>query len=139
MNYEYHPLQLKLEYKVNLHLPQFTTIFNSSTMNYPSVKIISECFIKPRFLSDEAKKPTYLSPWDLAMMSLHYIQKGLLYPLPNNQDFSLNTFMDDLKDSISATLTHFHPLVAGLATIKQQNPPSFTIFINPDNIHTFIR
>ncbi|KAJ0785735.1 putative chloramphenicol acetyltransferase-like domain superfamily [Helianthus annuus] len=76
-------------------------------MNYPIFKIISECVIKPSFLSEEAKKPTYLSPWDLAMLSLHYIQKGLLYPLPNNQDFSINTFLDDLKVSFSAKLTHF--------------------------------
>ncbi|KAI7728466.1 hypothetical protein M8C21_030018 [Ambrosia artemisiifolia] len=102
-------------------------------MKYPSVEIISDCFIKPKFLLEEAKKPTYLSPWDLAMMSTHYIQKGLLYPLPDNQHFSLNTFLDDLKDSLSATLTHFHPLAARLATLKHQNPPSLAIFINPDN------
>ncbi|KAF5817633.1 putative transferase [Helianthus annuus] len=102
-------------------------------MKYPSVEIISDCFIKPKFFSEEAKNPTYLSPWDLAMMSTHYIQKGLLYPLPESKDFSITTFLDDLKDSLSATLTHFHPLAARLATIKLQNPTSFAVFINPDN------
>ncbi|KAJ0785737.1 putative shikimate O-hydroxycinnamoyltransferase [Helianthus annuus] len=102
-------------------------------MKYPGVEIISDCFIKPKFFSEEAKKPTYLSPWDLAMMSTHYIQKGLLYPLPENKDFFITTFLDDLKDSLSATLTHFHPLAARLATIKLQNPPTFVVFINPDN------
>ncbi|KAI3762959.1 hypothetical protein L1987_53404 [Smallanthus sonchifolius] len=67
------------------------------------------------------------------MMSTHYIQKGILYPLPENQDFSITTFLEDLKDSHSATLTHFHPLAARLDTVKQQNPTSFVVFINPDN------
>ncbi|KAI3807195.1 hypothetical protein L1987_23120 [Smallanthus sonchifolius] len=102
-------------------------------MKSPSVEIISECFIKPRFVSEEANKPVYFSPWDIAMMSTHYIQKGLLYPLPENQDFSITTFLEDLKDSLSATLTHFHPLAARLDTVKQENTPSFVVFINPDN------
>ncbi|KAL8265634.1 hypothetical protein R6Q59_002978 [Mikania micrantha] len=96
-------------------------------------KMISDCFIKPKFISEEATKPTYLAPWDLAMMNINYIQKGLLYPLPENKDFSITTFLDHLKDSLSATLTHFHPLAGRLATVKQSNPPSIVIFINPDN------
>ncbi|XP_076919809.1 putative acetyltransferase At3g50280 [Bidens hawaiensis] len=102
-------------------------------MKYPDVEIVSDFLIKPKFVSEEAKKPTYLSPWDLAMISTHYIQKGLLYALPKNQDFSITAFLDDLKDSLSATLTHFHPLAARLSTVKQQNPPSFSVFIDPNN------
>ncbi|KAD6119142.1 hypothetical protein E3N88_10413 [Mikania micrantha] len=102
-------------------------------MASPSFKIISECFIKPKFISEEAKKPTYFSPWDLAMISVNYIQKGLLFRWPENQDFSITTFLDDLKDSMAATLTHFHPLAARLATVKQSNPPSILVFINPEN------
>ncbi|XP_076919816.1 putative acetyltransferase At3g50280 [Bidens hawaiensis] len=102
-------------------------------MESPRVEMISNSFVKPKFISKEAKKPVYLSPWDLAMMSTHYIQKGLLYALPKNQDFSITAFLDDLKDSLSATLTHFHPLAARLSTVKQQNPPSFSVFIDPNN------
>ncbi|KAJ0776542.1 putative quinate O-hydroxycinnamoyltransferase [Helianthus annuus] len=102
-------------------------------MESANVKTISDCFIKPKFITAQAKKPTYFSPWDLAMINVNYIQKGLLYPLPDDQNFSITTFLDDLKDSLSATLTHFHPLAARLATLKQQNPPSLAIFINPDN------
>ncbi|KAK9053919.1 hypothetical protein SSX86_024994 [Deinandra increscens subsp. villosa] len=103
-------------------------------MNPPTVEIISDCFVKPEFVSDESNKPIYFSPWDLVMITTNYIQKGLLYPLPeNDQDFSITTFLNDLKHSLSATLTHFHPLAARLATVKHQNPPSFTVFINPEN------
>ncbi|KAJ0756622.1 putative transferase [Helianthus annuus] len=102
-------------------------------MNSPNVEIISDSFISPKFQSEESKKPIYLSPWDLVMLSGNYIQKGLLFLLPENQDFSITTFLDDLKHSLSATLTHFHPLAARLATVKNENPPSLTVFLNPEN------
>ncbi|KAI3802401.1 hypothetical protein L1987_30533 [Smallanthus sonchifolius] len=102
-------------------------------MNSPNVEIISDCFIKPQILSEEANKPIYFSPWDLIMVTVNYIQKGLLFPLPENQDFSITTFLEDLKHSLSATLTHFHPLAARLSTVKQKNPSSYTIFLNPEN------
>ncbi|KAI3513095.1 hypothetical protein L1887_20421 [Cichorium endivia] len=102
-------------------------------MEAPTVKIISDCFVKPKFVSEEAKKPIYFSPWDLAMISVNYIQKGLLFPRPENQDFSITTFLEELKESLSATLTHFHPLAARLATVKLENPPSVVIFMNPEN------
>ncbi|XP_076939641.1 putative acetyltransferase At3g50280 [Bidens hawaiensis] len=38
-----------------------------------------------------------------------------------------------LRDSLSATLTHFHPLAARLSTVKHRNPPSFVVFIDPNN------
>ncbi|KAK1436596.1 hypothetical protein QVD17_02378 [Tagetes erecta] len=102
-------------------------------MDSPNVKIISDCFINPKFVSEEAKKPIYFSPWDLVAITTNYIQKGLLFRLPENQDFNITTFLNDLKDSLSATLTHFHPLAARLSTVKQQNPPSILVFLNPEN------
>ncbi|KVH98317.1 Chloramphenicol acetyltransferase-like domain-containing protein [Cynara cardunculus var. scolymus] len=92
-----------------------------------------DCFVKPKILSEEAKKPIYFSPWDLPLFSFNYIQKGLLFRLPENQDFSIATFLDDLKDSLSATLTYFHPLAARLATVKQQKPPSLVAFLDHEN------
>ncbi|KAJ9560755.1 hypothetical protein OSB04_005915 [Centaurea solstitialis] len=99
-------------------------------MASPCVQIISHCFIKPKLASKEAKKPIHFSLWDLPLFSLNYIQKGLLFRLPENQDFSIATFLQDLKDSLSVTLTHFHPLAARLATVKQQNPPSLIVFLD---------
>ncbi|KAI3684694.1 hypothetical protein L6452_33919 [Arctium lappa] len=102
-------------------------------MESPNVKCISHCFIKPKLVSEKSNKPIYFSPWDLAMINVNYIQKGLLFRSPENQDFSIATFLDDLKDSLSVTLTHFHPLAARLSTVKQQNPPSMVVFLNPEN------
>ncbi|KAJ9560742.1 hypothetical protein OSB04_005902 [Centaurea solstitialis] len=102
-------------------------------MESPTLKIISDSFIKPKTISQEAKKPIYFSSWDLPLFSVNYIQKGLLFRSPENQDFSIATFLQDLKDSLSVTLTHFHPLAARIATIKQQNPPSLTAFLDLEN------
>ncbi|KAK4277459.1 hypothetical protein QN277_015457 [Acacia crassicarpa] len=47
-------------------------------MNSPSsVRRISECFIKPPPIpSNESNAICYLSPWDILMLSSHYIQNG---------------------------------------------------------------
>ncbi|PWA70349.1 HXXXD-type acyl-transferase family protein [Artemisia annua] len=102
-------------------------------MESSTVEIISDCFIKPISISEQSEKPVYFSPWDLLMISVNYIQKGLLFPLPKNQDFNMNTFLQDLKDSLSITLTHFHPLAARLITVKKQNPPSMVVFMSHEN------
>ncbi|KAJ9560754.1 hypothetical protein OSB04_005914 [Centaurea solstitialis] len=67
----------------------------------PKVEIISHCFIKPQIISRESQEPIYFSPWDLAMLNINYIQKGLLFRKPENQDFSIAAFLQDQKDSLS--------------------------------------
>ncbi|KAK1407587.1 hypothetical protein QVD17_39207 [Tagetes erecta] len=102
-----------------------------------SVKRVSECFVKPQHdHSQDAKQPIYLTPFDLPFLNLNYSQKGLLFAKPppsENQHFSITTFLNNLRNSLSATLTHFYPLAARLATRKQQNPPSYVIYIDPEN------
>ncbi|RDX90480.1 hypothetical protein CR513_27649, partial [Mucuna pruriens] len=48
-------------------------------MNSPSVKSVSECFIKPLGPAEESNQICNLTPWDIVMLSMHYIQKGLLF------------------------------------------------------------
>ncbi|XP_016495341.1 putative acetyltransferase At3g50280 [Nicotiana tabacum] len=100
----------------------------SSSSSSPTVQHISECFIKPLYESEESKKPVYLSSWDLAMLSVHYIQKGLLFTKPSN--FQLDLFLEKLKESLSLTLVQFYPLAGRLSTLKQENPPLYTVFID---------
>ncbi|KAI3673046.1 hypothetical protein L6452_39155 [Arctium lappa] len=102
----------------------------------PSITRISECFVKPPHdhLSPEEKQPIHFTPFEMLALNLNYSQKGLLFAKPpKNQDFSITTFLDDLRRSLSATLTHFYPFAARLATRKQQNPPSYVIYIDPEN------
>lgn len=104
-------------------------------MNFPGVDYISECFIKPKNAPEEAKQPVYLSPWDLAMVCVQYIQKGLLFAKPPTFDGEnqMKDLLEKLKDSLSLTLDHFYPLAGRLATLKQENPPIYSIYIDCAN------
>ncbi|KAJ7958181.1 HXXXD-type acyl-transferase family protein [Quillaja saponaria] len=104
----------------------------------PTVRVVSECFIKPKYATEESKKPYYLTAWDLAMLSAHYIQKGLLFKKPvtvphNQQDYFVNSFLDRLKQSLSLTLVHFYPLSGRLVTQKNENPQSYFVFVDCNN------
>ncbi|KAG7941422.1 hypothetical protein I3843_16G042400 [Carya illinoinensis] len=101
------------------------------------VRHISECFIKPEYASEESKQPLYLSPWDLAMLSVNYIQKGLFYkkpPASDDQDQAfVKTLLDRLKSSLALALVHFYPLSGRLVTQNNENPPSCLVFVDCNN------
>ncbi|CAI0393043.1 unnamed protein product, partial [Linum tenue] len=59
--------------------------------------------------------PIHLSPWDLFMLSIHYIQKGHLYQ-KRTPDFHIAEFLRRLNHVLSLTLSHFYPLVCRLVT-----------------------
>ncbi|KAL5559064.1 hypothetical protein UlMin_035275 [Ulmus minor] len=97
------------------------------------VKHISDCFIKPQYASDESKHPFYLTPWDLAMLSVHYIQKGLLFVKPleaQKQGNFMESLLEKLKHSLSVALIHFYPLAGRMKTIKTENPPSSLVYVD---------
>ncbi|KAM0061233.1 putative alcohol O-acetyltransferase [Helianthus debilis subsp. tardiflorus] len=104
-------------------------------MSSTPVKLISECFIKPLDdLSSEAKQPIHFTPFELAWINVKYGQRGLLFRKPPLPDyFSITTFLNHLQHSLSATLTHFYPLAARFTTQKQENPPSYVIYLDPEN------
>ncbi|XP_019153242.1 PREDICTED: uncharacterized acetyltransferase At3g50280-like [Ipomoea nil] len=98
----------------------------------PTVQFISECYITPKPSSEASKKPVFLSVWDLAMLSVHYIQKGLLFAKPPS--FDLTTFLHSLKHSLSLTLLHFYPLAGRLSTAKgEDGADGYTVFIDCEN------
>ncbi|KAG5542107.1 hypothetical protein RHGRI_021839 [Rhododendron griersonianum] len=103
-------------------------------MNPPIVQTISECFIKPQYPSEKpSHPPVYLAPFDLSMLSMQYIQKGLLFTKPtptNDQENPVQTLLEKLKESMSLTLAHFYPLAGRLATYKQENPCSYFVCID---------
>ena len=102
----------------------------------PKIRYISECFIKPQYALEESKRPFYLSPWDLTMLSAHHIQKGLLYnkpPSANAQADFIKSLLDKLKQSLSVALVHFYPLSGRLVTQINENPPSSLVFVDCSN------
>jgi hypothetical protein len=106
-------------------------------MDTPSPELVSECFIKPYPPIENSKQICYLAPWDIVMLSSHYIQKGLLFKKPTssslNQQHFIENLVDKLKHSLSLTLFHFYPLSGRLVTQKTQDPPSYTIFVDRKN------
>nr|GMC47877.1 uncharacterized acetyltransferase At3g50280-like [Ipomoea batatas] len=97
----------------------------------PTVQFISECYITPKPSSEAPKKLVHLSVWDLAMLSVHYIQKGLLFVKPPS--FDLTNFLHSLKHSLSLTLVHFYPLAGRLSTAKGEDGAGYTVFIDCEN------
>ncbi|KAK8290802.1 hypothetical protein V6Z11_D06G021600 [Gossypium hirsutum] len=101
-------------------------------MEQSTVRIISECYVTPQHFSDQSKQPYYLTTWDLVMLSVQYIQKGLLYTKPENscEENLINNVLDRLKQSLSIALVHFYPLSGRLVTKIEENPVSFPKFIH---------
>ncbi|GMH17788.1 hypothetical protein Nepgr_019629 [Nepenthes gracilis] len=97
--------------------------------NSHTCKLISESFIKPKYEIEESKQIVHLAPFDLAMISVHYIQKGLLFTTPPTQD--IQALLQGLKDSLSIVLTHFYPLAGQLETTQiDEDHHSSLIFID---------
>ncbi|KAI9165537.1 hypothetical protein LWI28_015871 [Acer negundo] len=70
-----------------------------------------------------------LTPWDLQLLLVDSIQKGLLFRKP--KESQINCLIHHLKTSLSRTLDFFAPLAGRLATIKHDdNTISFFIDCN---------
>ncbi|CAN1191876.1 Uncharacterized acetyltransferase At3g50280 [Linum perenne] len=102
-------------------------------MKSPTVQHISEWFVRPDRTTEEMKRPLHLPPWDLLMLSVHYIQKGLLYPKPSSAaGFDILQFLHRLNHSLSLTLSHYYPLAGRLVT--SNNPDgSYVVFLDCQN------
>ncbi|KAJ0235306.1 N-hydroxycinnamoyl/benzoyltransferase-like protein [Hirschfeldia incana] len=117
-------------------------VSSSSSSSLSEVQIVTECFIKPKTLPKKSKEPYHLSALDHLMLSVHYIQKGLLFLKPSQQsgndatepinDF-MDTFLQRLKDSLATTLVHFYPLAGRLSTLRTDNPRSHSVFVDCNN------
>ncbi|KAI3412869.1 uncharacterized protein J3R85_016764 [Psidium guajava] len=105
-----------------------------------SLRLISDCLVKPHRLPPPSNHPLHLPPWDLAMLPIHYIQRGLLFPFPPrclNHGFDrpafIHSFLEKLQRSLSSTLAHFYPLTGRLATLERTDPPSNIVFVDCAN------
>ncbi|CAI8599255.1 unnamed protein product [Vicia faba] len=102
-------------------------------MSSSIVQHVSECFIKPLHPIPESNRICHLTTWDIAMSSTNYIQKGLLFKKPNNQQHFIDNLLEKLNHSLSLALFHFYPLSGRLVTQKSQHPPSYSIFVDCSN------
>ncbi|XP_021738763.1 protein ENHANCED PSEUDOMONAS SUSCEPTIBILTY 1-like [Chenopodium quinoa] len=102
------------------------------------IKLISECFVKPKYEVEAAKQPYHLSPKDLALLSLDPIQKGLLFTLntPPSADHVygrievVSHLLERLKHSLSIALVHFYPLAGRFVTCKYPDEHACSVYID---------
>ncbi|WJX41389.1 hypothetical protein P8452_28749 [Trifolium repens] len=105
-------------------------------MSNPSLTLVSESFIKPYPPIEDSKQICYLAPWDIAMLSTNYIQKGLLFKKPTsslNQQHFIENLVNKLKHSLSLTLFHFYPLSGRLVIKKIEDPLSYSVYVDCKN------
>ncbi|OAY67892.1 putative acetyltransferase [Ananas comosus] len=88
----------------------------------PTVHTISTCTVKP---PPRPRRICHLTPWDIAMLSTHYIQKGLLFANPPSSS-SLNPkqLIEQLKSSLSVALLQFYQLAGRLVTEEDRDADS---------------
>ncbi|OAY66418.1 putative acetyltransferase [Ananas comosus] len=85
----------------------------------PAVHTISICTVKP---PPHPRRLCHLTPWDIAMLSAHYIQKGLLFANPpSSSSLDPQQLIEHLKSSLSVALLHFYPLAGRLVTEEDRD------------------
>ncbi|KAL8158548.1 hypothetical protein V2J09_000085 [Rumex salicifolius] len=95
------------------------------------VRVISECFIKPKHVVEESKKPYHLGSFELFPLSLCYIQTGLAFnKLPTEEDGGVDVLLERLKQSLSSTLAHFYPLAGQLVTQVDEGEHNSLIYLD---------
>ncbi|XP_071909437.1 uncharacterized acetyltransferase At3g50280-like [Coffea arabica] len=104
--------------------------------SHPFIHYVSECLVQPKYVPQDSEQRIYLAPWDLSLASIHYNQKGLLFAKPPafDSEGKMKDFLQKLKESLSLTLVHFYPLAGRLATLKQENPPIYSIYVDCTNL-----
>lgn len=77
---------------------------------------------------------------DHLLLSLHYIQKGLLFLKPSTPSDDaikpkvfMETLLQKLKDSLATALVQFYPLAGRLSTRKTDDASSYSLFVDCNN------
>nr|CAD1835689.1 unnamed protein product [Ananas comosus var. bracteatus] len=90
-----------------------------SSRPFPAVHTISTCTVKP---PPRPRRICHLTPWDIAMLSAHYIQKGLLFANPpSSSSLDPKQLIEQLKSSLSVALLQFYQLAGRLVTEEDRD------------------
>lgn len=100
----------------------------------PLVKCISESFIRPKYEVPESLKPYHLAPLELALLSWHAPHFGFMYTKSsekhNYSDFSIHSFVESIKESLSLTLVHFYPLAGRLVSEIDEDKHESIVYVD---------
>ncbi|BFG38841.1 hypothetical protein CerSpe_251150 [Prunus speciosa] len=85
------------------------------------IRFISTTTVQPTF-HNELTQRIELTPWDLQLLLLDHIQKGLLFHKPKSSTYEqdpITSLTEHLKHSLSLTLDIFYPLAGRLAITEK--------------------
>ncbi|CAL4936832.1 unnamed protein product [Urochloa decumbens] len=88
------------------------------------VQVISRRVIKPPAPAPAPETTIHLTPWDLRLITIDYIQKGVLLPKPKHEHG--HATVDRLASSFARALALFHPF-AGRLTVDERAGGTVTV------------
>jgi len=88
-----------------------------------NVQIVSRRVVRPdaATLPDGVPETMHLTPWDLRVMTVDYIQKGVLLPKPQSGAEAAH-LVDGLASSLARAIGRFYPLAGRLAVDGEPAP-----------------
>ncbi|KAF7845592.1 putative acetyltransferase [Senna tora] len=99
------------------------------------VRVISTCAVHASTScsnNNNNNNMSHLTPWDLQIPALAYIQRGLLFPNPKSPNHN-NNIVEHLKHSLSGALDLFPPLAGRLAFQQHLHDHTFSVSILSNN------
>ncbi|KAM3738985.1 hypothetical protein ACB098_09G171600 [Castanea mollissima] len=101
------------------------------------IRFKSTSTIRAAASPNESTRRIELTPWDLQMLLVDHIQKGLLFfkPTPSQEEeLHCSSVIDHLKTSLSRTLDIFYPLAGRLVMVENDDDKSTSFFVDSNNL-----
>ncbi|KAM3738978.1 hypothetical protein ACB098_09G170900 [Castanea mollissima] len=101
------------------------------------IRFISTSTIQAAASPKELTRRIELTPWDLQLLLVDHIQKGLLFfkPTPSQEkELQASSVIDHLKNSLSRTLDIFYPLAGRLVMVENDDDKTASFFVDCNNL-----
>ncbi len=100
------------------------------------IRFISSSTIRAVVNPNESTQRIELTPWDLQVLLVDYIQKGLLFlkPTPSQLKGSSSSVIEHLKTSLSNTLDVLYPLAGRLVKVENDDDKTTSFFLDCNNL-----
>ncbi|XP_059459203.1 uncharacterized acetyltransferase At3g50280-like [Corylus avellana] len=104
-----------------------------------NIRFISSATVQPTASLSESTGRVELTPWDLQLIAINHIQKGLLFlkpsPSQENKLKGSDSVIDHLKTSLSRTLDIFYPLAGRLVMVENDDDKTTSFSVDCNNLH----
>jgi hypothetical protein len=101
-----------------------------------NIRFLSTTTVQPTESPRESTLRIELTPWDLQLLAVDHIQKGLLFlkPTPSQENKLKGSVIDHLKTSLSRTLDIFYPLAGRLVKAENDDDKTTSFFVTCNNL-----